>query len=160
LAARQVGWPQSPKCKTTARESATVQMPNSRNCLHAVAVLWGGPPGPRGTPPSRSSPAESSAPHRREAGRGAGCGRGRPPHGKSMWHWVANPQCKRSSPPRETNRLRKIGAAHPLWWQPGCSAGQADGPPRGHAAIWPCENLRRLATGAPPPLLTSQVRAL
>ncbi len=44
------------------------------------AAAWGGPPGPRGTPSSRSSLAESSAGHWREAGQGAGCGRGRPPH--------------------------------------------------------------------------------
>jgi len=46
--------------------------------------LWGGPPGPRGTPSSRPSLAESGACHWREAGQGAGRGPGGPPHGAGL----------------------------------------------------------------------------
>src|ERR1035441_9961941 len=42
--------------------------------------VWGGLPGPRGTPSSRSSLEESSPSTTRQAGQGAGRGRGRPPH--------------------------------------------------------------------------------
>jgi hypothetical protein len=51
--------------------------------FHVGGILhkrWGGPPGPRGSPWTRSSPKESSDCHPRQAGQGAGCGPGGPPH--------------------------------------------------------------------------------
>jgi len=45
-----------------------------------LEVLWGGPPGPRGTPTSRSPVEESAACHGEKADLGVGRGRGRPPH--------------------------------------------------------------------------------
>src|ERR1019366_1234297 len=41
---------------------------------------WGGPPGPRGSPWTRFSPPVATPCRTRQAGRGAGCGQGRPPH--------------------------------------------------------------------------------
>ena len=52
---------------------------------------WGGPPRPRGTPPSRRSAEESSPSITQQAGQGAGRGRGRPPHYLCRCAFVGKP---------------------------------------------------------------------
>ena len=59
-------------------------MPSSFRFAEARPALWGGPPGPRGTPPSRRALEESITSRARKAGQGAGCGRWRPPHNSRM----------------------------------------------------------------------------
>jgi len=62
--------------------------------LRIPPKLWGGPPGPRGSPWTRFSPMKSASSTLRRADGGVGCGPGGPPHnqcrlcgtGKSMRH--------------------------------------------------------------------------
>src|SRR5260370_34335221 len=55
-------------------------MPLSFPTSGILHLLWGGPPGPRGTPTSRRLIEGSIAYHYGKAGQGAGCGSGDPPH--------------------------------------------------------------------------------
>src|SRR5688572_14412198 len=63
--------------------------------LPILQNLWGGPPGPRGTPSSRYPPNDIRHLQRKQADEGVGRGPGGPPHnqcrlvgyGKTKWHW-------------------------------------------------------------------------